>query len=36
MSRIRQNVSFIKQRIEYLMKEVERTSNLPLIKCVKK
>jgi hypothetical protein len=36
MSHIELKVEFVKKRIEYLMTEVERTSNVPLTKCVKK
>ncbi|KAL7039565.1 hypothetical protein ACKWTF_000026 [Chironomus riparius] len=35
MSHIQQKVDFIEKRIEFLIREVEVTSNLPLIKCVK-
>lgn len=36
MSHIDKKVNFVERRIEFLIKEVETTSHLPLMKCVKK
>lgn len=36
MSHIDEKVNFVEKRIEFLIKEVESTSNFPLMKCVKK
>lgn len=36
MAHIDMKVNFVEKRIEFLIKEVESTSNLPLMKCVKK
>jgi hypothetical protein len=36
MKHIDMKVNFVERRIEYLILEVEATSSLPLMKCVKK